>query len=44
VFSTLNLDTTDVTDVTPTPEPSFVTLVPMALGAFALFRRRRKSC
>jgi len=44
VFSTLNLDTTDATDVTPTPEPSFVTLVPMALGAFALFRRRRKSC
>ncbi len=41
VFSTLNIDTAEVTT---TPEPSFVTLVPMALGAFALLRRRRKSC
>jgi hypothetical protein len=41
VFSTLNIDTAEVTT---TPEPSFVTLVPMALGAFAFFRRRRKSC
>lgn len=41
VFSTLNIDTAEVTT---TPEPSFVTLVPMALGAFAFYRRRRKSC
>jgi hypothetical protein len=41
VFSTLNINTTEVTT---TPEPSFVMLVPMALGAFAFFRRRRKSC
>ena len=39
VFSEL-----DITAAEPTPEPSFVTLVPMALGAFAFFRRRRKSC
>ena len=36
VFSTLSLDTT-----ASAPEPSFVTLIPMALGAFAFFRRRR---
>lgn len=41
VFSTLNLETTEATS---TPEPSFVALVPMALGAFALFRKRRKRC
>ena len=34
----------DITAAEPTPEPSFVTLVPVALGAFAFFRRRRKSC
>jgi hypothetical protein len=36
VFSTLSLDT-----ASPPPEPSFVALIPMALGAFAFFRRRR---
>jgi hypothetical protein len=36
VFSTLSLDTTS-----PVPEPSFVTFVPLALGAFAFIRRRR---
>jgi len=41
VFSTLHIDTAEVTT---TPEPSFFALVPMALGAFAFFRRRRKSC
>jgi hypothetical protein len=41
VFSTLNLETTEVTN---TPEPSFLGLVPMALGTFAFFRRRRQSC
>ena len=41
VFSTLNIDTTEVTDA---PEPSFMTLIPMALGAFALLRRRRIAC
>jgi hypothetical protein len=39
VFSRL-----DITAAEPTPEPSFMTLVPMALGAFAFYRRRRKSC
>lgn len=38
VFSTLSLDTTAAA-----PEPSFLTLIPMALGAFAFFRRRRHS-
>jgi hypothetical protein len=42
VFSTLNLETSEGTQ--PTPEPSFITLVPIALGAFAFFRRRRQSC
>jgi hypothetical protein len=41
VFSTLNIDTAEVTT---TPEPSYFALVPMALGAFAFYRRRRKSC
>jgi MYXO-CTERM domain-containing protein len=41
VFSTLNIDTTEVTT---TPEPSYFALVPMALGALAFVRRRRKSC
>ena len=41
VFSTLNIDTAEVTT---TPEPSYFALVPMALGAFTFFRRRRKSC
>lgn len=41
VFSTLNIDTAEVTT---TPEPSYFGLVPMALGAFAFYRRRRKSC
>ena len=41
VFSTLNIETTEATN---TPEPSYFTLVPMALGALALFRRRRKIC
>jgi MYXO-CTERM domain-containing protein len=36
VFSTL-----DITTVEPIPEPSFFALVPMALGAIALLRRRR---
>ena len=41
VFSTLNIDTAEVTT---TPEPSYFALVPMALGALAFVRRRRKSC
>ncbi|HEY2662845.1 MAG TPA: hypothetical protein VGI47_00795 [Candidatus Binataceae bacterium] len=41
VFSTLTLETSD--GMQPTPEPSFITLVPIALGAFAFFRRRRQS-
>jgi hypothetical protein len=36
VFSTLTLDT-----ASPAPEPSFVALIPMTLGSFAFFRRRR---
>ena len=41
VFSTLNLETVESSTV---PEPSFLTLVPAALGFFALLRRRSKSC
>ena len=37
VFSTL-----EITAAEPTPEPSYFALVPMALGALALLRRRRK--
>jgi hypothetical protein len=41
VFSTLTLETSD--GMQPTPEPSFITLVPIALGVFVFFRRRRQS-
>ncbi len=39
IFSTLTLNIAN--SASPAPEPSFVALIPMALGAFAFFRRRR---
>ena len=42
VFSTLDIQTSETQPGGPVPEPSFLPLVPMAMGALALYRRRRK--